>query len=52
MATDYRIALAEADNAQHRDDTELLFDYALEVGRALERHIYDHLVTGDKQAAT
>lgn len=47
MAEDYRIALAEADNAYHAEDKELLLDYALEVGRTLERHINDHVVTSN-----
>jgi hypothetical protein len=49
MAEDYRIALEEASNAEHRDEEELLTDYALEVGRTLERHINDHVVTRDTQ---
>ena len=52
MAEDYRIALQEADNAGHRDEAELLNDYAEEVGRTLYRHVNTHVPLRTKPPCT
>lgn len=45
MQEDYYTALAEAGHASHRDEADLLLDYAEEVRMTLERHINSHVVT-------
>jgi hypothetical protein len=52
MAEDYQIALAEADNADHRDEAELLLDYAETVGRALYQHVGEHVPLGTPPSPT